>query len=66
MSCKKNGTFADYFLSLEENLHPIPAEMDLELGFLGEPLACVIVFHLQLGVSLETPWQLWAWDSLDN
>jgi threonine dehydrogenase-like Zn-dependent dehydrogenase len=47
MSCKKNGTFADYFLALEENLHPIPAEMDLELGSLGEPLACVMysVFH---------------------
>ena len=52
MSCKKNGTFADYFLSLEENLHPIPAEMDLELGSLGEPLACVMYSIFNSGVQL--------------
>lgn len=52
MSCKKNGTFADYFLSLEENLHPIPAEMDLELGSLGEPLACVMYSIFNSGAQL--------------
>src|SRR4030042_444065 len=26
MSCYVNGTFADYFLSQEENLYPIPPE----------------------------------------
>ncbi len=52
MSCKKNGTFADYFLSLEENLHSIPAEMDLELGSLGEPLACVMYSIFNSGVQL--------------
>jgi L-iditol 2-dehydrogenase len=52
MSCKKNGTFADYFLSLEENLYPIPAEMDLELGSLGEPLACVMYSVFNSGVQL--------------
>jgi threonine dehydrogenase-like Zn-dependent dehydrogenase len=52
MSCKKNGTFADYFLSLEENLHPLPAEMDLELGSLGEPLACVMYSVFNSGVQL--------------
>ena len=52
MSCKKNGTFADYFLSLEENLHPIPTEMDLELGSLGEPLACVMYSIFNSGVQL--------------
>ncbi len=52
MSCKKNGTFADYFLSLEENLHPIPAEMDLESGSLGEPLACVMYSIFNSGVQL--------------
>lgn len=52
MSCKNNGTFADYFLALEENLHPIPAEMDLELGSLGEPLACVMYSIFNSGVQL--------------
>ena len=52
MSCKNNGTFADSFLALEENLHPIPAEMDLELGSLGEPLACVMYSIFNSGVQL--------------
>jgi L-iditol 2-dehydrogenase len=52
MSCKKNGTFADYFLSLEENLHPVPQEMDLDLGSLGEPLACVMYSIFNSGVQL--------------
>lgn len=52
MSCKNNGTFADYFLSLEENLHPIPPEMDWELGSLGEPLACVMYSIFNSGVQL--------------
>jgi len=53
MSCHNNGTFADFFVSREENLHPIPPEMEMELGCLGEPLACAMysVFHsgVQLG-----------------
>ncbi|MGB9700673.1 MAG: zinc-dependent alcohol dehydrogenase [Thermodesulfobacteriota bacterium] len=52
MSCKKNGTFADYFLAREEDLHPIPPEMDLELGSLGEPLACVMYSIFNSGVQL--------------
>ena len=52
MSCKNNGTFADSFLALEENLHPIPAEMDLQLGSLGEPLACVMYSIFNSGVQL--------------
>ncbi len=52
MSCKNNGTFADSFLALDENLHPIPAEMDLELGSLGEPLACVMYSIFNSGVQL--------------
>lgn len=52
MSCKKNGTFADYFLSLEENLHQIPPEMDMELGSLGEPLSCIMYSIFNSGVQL--------------
>lgn len=52
MSCKNNGTFADYFLALEENLHPVPAEMDMDLGCLGEPLACVMYSIFNSGVQL--------------
>lgn len=52
MSCKNNGTFADYFLALEENLHPIPAAMDMELGCLGEPLACVMYSIFNSGVQI--------------
>ncbi len=53
MSCKNNGTFADYFISLEENLHPIPVEMDMELGCLGEPLACVMYSIFNSGVQIS-------------
>lgn len=52
MSCKNNGTFADYFIALEENLHPIPLEMDMELGCLGEPLACVMYSIFNSGVQI--------------
>jgi L-iditol 2-dehydrogenase len=52
MSCYVNGTFADYFLSQEDDLHPIPAEMDMELGCLGEPLACSMYSVFNSGVQL--------------
>lgn len=52
MSCKNNGTFADYFVALEENLHPVPREMDMDLGCLGEPLACVMYSIFNSGVQL--------------
>ena len=52
MSCYVNGTFADYFLSQEENLHPIPPEMEMELGCLGEPLACAMYSVFNSGVQL--------------
>ncbi len=52
MSCKNNGTFADYFLAFEENLHPVPSDMDLDLGCLGEPLACVMYSIFNSGVQL--------------
>jgi len=52
MSCYVNGTFANYFLSREENLHPIPSEMEMELGCLGEPLACAMYSVFNSGVQL--------------
>jgi L-iditol 2-dehydrogenase len=52
MSCYVNGTFANYFLAQEEDLHPIPAEMDMELGCLGEPLACSMYSVFNSGVQL--------------
>ena len=52
MSCYVNGTFANYFLAREEDLHPIPAEMDMELGCLGEPLACSMYSVFNSGVQL--------------
>ena len=52
MSCKNNGTFADYFIAQEENLHLIPAEMDMDLGCLGEPLACIMYSIFNSGVQL--------------
>jgi len=52
MSCYVNGTFADYFISKEENLYPIPAEMEMELGCLGEPLACAMYSVFNSGVQL--------------
>lgn len=52
MSCKNNGTFAEYFLALEENLHPIPREMEMDLGCLGEPLACVMYSIFNSGVQI--------------
>jgi len=52
MSCKNNGTFANCFLAQEENLHPIPREMEMDLGCLGEPLACVMYSIFNSGVQL--------------
>ena len=52
MSCAVNGTFADYFLAREEDLHPIPAEMEMEMGCLGEPLACIMYSIFNSGVQL--------------
>jgi len=52
MSCKNNGTFANFFLAREEDLHPIPRDLDMELGSLGEPLACVMYSLFNSGVQL--------------
>jgi L-iditol 2-dehydrogenase len=52
MSCHVNGTFADHFVSREDDLHPIPAEMDMDLGCLGEPLACAMYSIFNSGVQL--------------
>ena len=52
MACKNNGTFADYFLAMEEDLHPVPQEMEMDLGCLGEPLACVMYSVFNSGVQL--------------
>ncbi|HSR13018.1 MAG TPA: zinc-binding dehydrogenase, partial [Thermodesulfobacteriota bacterium] len=52
MSCKNNGTFADHFLADEDYLHRVPEEMDMDLGSLGEPLACVMYSIFNSGVQL--------------
>lgn len=52
MSCRLNGTFGNYFVAREDDLHPIPATMSTELGCLGEPLACAMYSVFNSGVQL--------------
>ncbi len=45
-------TFAEYFIARQDDLEPVPANMDFDLACLGEPIGCAVYSGLQSRVQL--------------
>lgn len=47
-----NNNFAEYFVAKTWQLQPVPEGLDMDLGSLGEPIACAMYSGLHSGVQL--------------
>ena len=47
-----NNNFAEYFVSKDWQLQPVPDGLDMDLASLGEPIACAMYSGLNSGVQL--------------
>lgn len=52
MSVGMTGTMSDYFKAKEDELHPVPYDLDMDLASLGEPIGCPMYSVFQSGVQI--------------